>query len=77
MKARAHGDLSENAEYKYAKANGKVSSPRGWDRLKKRLGDLGDAQPQQYPGMTARGDMARGYGCAMWPRAQRSWSTNW
>ena len=39
-KARAHGDLSENAEYKYAKerqgyVNAKI------DQLKKRMGDLG------------------------------------
>src|SRR5277367_4556208 len=38
--ARAHGDLSENAEYKYAKerqgyVNAKIAN------LKKRLGDLG------------------------------------
>ncbi len=40
MKARAHGDLSENAEYKYAKerqsyVNAKIG------HLKKRMGDLG------------------------------------
>jgi transcription elongation factor GreA len=40
MKARAHGDLSENAEFKYAKerqgyVNGKIG------HLKKRMGDLG------------------------------------
>src|ERR1700694_4095542 len=40
MKARAHGDLSENAEYKYAKERqGYVSARLG--QLKKRLGDLG------------------------------------
>ena len=39
-KARAHGDLSENAEYKYAKERqGYVSARLG--QLKKRLGDLG------------------------------------
>jgi len=38
--ARAHGDLSENAEYKYAKERqGFVSARIG--QLKKRLGDLG------------------------------------
>src|SRR5258708_12993377 len=40
MKARAHGDLSENAEYKYAKERqGYVSARLG--QLKKRLGDIG------------------------------------
>ena len=40
MKARAHGDLSENAEYKYAKERqGFVSARLG--QLKKRLGDIG------------------------------------
>ncbi len=38
--ARAHGDLSENAEYKYAKERqGFVNARMG--QLKKRLGDLG------------------------------------
>ena len=38
--ARAHGDLSENAEYKYAKERqGLVNARLG--QLKKRLGDLG------------------------------------
>jgi transcription elongation factor GreA len=38
--ARAHGDLSENAEYKYAKERqGYVSARIG--QLKKRMGDLG------------------------------------
>ncbi|HEY8714220.1 MAG TPA: transcription elongation factor GreA [Candidatus Acidoferrum sp.] len=38
--ARAHGDLSENAEYKYAKERqGFVNARLG--QLKKRLGDLG------------------------------------
>src|SRR5271169_5528037 len=40
MKARAHGDLSENAEYKYAKERqGFVSARLG--QLKKRMGDVG------------------------------------
>ena len=39
-KARAHGDLSENAEYKYAKERqGYVNARIG--QLKKRMGDLG------------------------------------
>jgi len=39
MKARAHGDLSENAEYKYAKERqGYVSAKLG--QLKKRLADV-------------------------------------
>jgi transcription elongation factor GreA len=39
MKARAHGDLSENAEYKYAKERqGFLSARLG--QLKKRLGDI-------------------------------------
>src|SRR3974390_1336238 len=38
--ARAHGDLSENAEYKYAKERqGYVNAKIG--NLKKRMGDLG------------------------------------
>lgn len=40
MTARAHGDLKENAEYKYAKERqGFVNARIG--QLKKRLGDLG------------------------------------
>ncbi len=40
MKARAHGDLKENAEFKYAKERqGYVSARLG--QLKKRLGDMG------------------------------------
>jgi transcription elongation factor GreA len=39
MKARAHGDLSENAEYKYAKERQSYLSAR-LGQLKKRLGDV-------------------------------------
>ena len=40
MKARGHGDLSENAEYKFAKERqGYVNARIG--QLKKRMGDLG------------------------------------
>src|SRR6202161_2987395 len=40
MKARAHGDLSENAKFKYAKERqGFVSARLG--QLKKRMGDIG------------------------------------
>jgi transcription elongation factor GreA len=40
MKARAHGDLSENAEFKFAKERqGYLSARLG--QLKKRLGDIG------------------------------------
>jgi len=38
--ARAHGDLSENAEYKYAKERQGYVNAR-IDQLKKRMGDLG------------------------------------
>src|SRR6202165_2205604 len=38
--ARAHGDLSENAEYKYAKERQSFVNAR-IGQLKKRLGDLG------------------------------------
>ena len=40
MKARAHGDLSENAEYKYAKERQGFVNAR-IAQLKKRMGDLG------------------------------------
>jgi len=39
MKARAHGDLSENAEYKYAKERQSFLSAR-LGQLKKRMGDV-------------------------------------
>ena len=47
MKARAHGDLSENAEYKYAKERqGYVSARLG--QLKKRLGALGEVRANEF-----------------------------
>jgi transcription elongation factor GreA len=46
--ARAHGDLSENAEYKYAKERqGYVNAKIG--QLKKRMGDLGMLNLTQIP----------------------------
>ena len=58
MKARAHGDLSENAEYKYAKERqGFVSARLG--QLKKRLGDIGMLQPEQYSARPRRLRLAR------------------
>jgi transcription elongation factor GreA len=59
MKARAHGDLSENAEYKYAKERqGFVSARLG--QLKRRLGDLGMLNLKNIP--TDR----TGYGSRVW-----------
>jgi transcription elongation factor GreA len=61
MKARAHGDLSENAEYKYAKERqGFVSARLG--QLKKRLGDLGMLNLSHIPHDRA------GYGSRVWLR---------
>jgi len=61
MKARAHGDLSENAEYKYAKERqGFVSARLG--QLKKRLGDLGMLNLNNIPKDRA------GYGSTVWVR---------
>src|SRR5271154_4619735 len=61
MKARAHGDLSENAEYKYAKERqGFVSARLG--QLKKRLGDLGMLNLSNIPHDRA------GYGSRVWLR---------
>ena len=61
MKARAHGDLSENAEYKYAKERqGFVSARLG--QLKKRLGDLGMLNLNNIPVDRA------GYGSRVWLR---------
>ena len=59
MKARAHGDLSENAEYKYAKERqGYVSARLG--QLKKRLGDLGMLNLNNIPADRS------GYGSRVW-----------
>lgn len=59
MKARAHGDLSENAEYKYAKERqGYVSARLG--QLKKRLGDIGMLNLNNIPSDRT------GYGSRVW-----------
>ena len=59
LKARAHGDLSENAEYKYAKERqGYVSARLG--QLKKRLGDIGMLNLNNIPSDRA------GYGSRVW-----------
>jgi len=61
MIARAHGDLSENAEYKYAKERqGFVSARLG--QLKKRMGDLGMLNLNNIPADRA------GYGSRVWLR---------
>ncbi len=61
MKARAHGDLSENAEFKYAKERqGYVSARLG--QLTKRLGDLGMLNLNNIPHDRA------GYGSRVWLR---------
>src|SRR5579862_1510184 len=61
MKARAHGDLSENAEYKYAKERqGYVSARLG--QLKKRMGDIGMLNLNNIPADRA------GYGSRVWLR---------
>jgi len=61
MKARAHGDLSENAEYKYAKERqGFVSARLG--QLKKRMGDIGMLNLNNIPNDRA------GYGSRVWVR---------
>jgi len=58
-KARAHRDLSENAEFKYAKERqGYVSARLG--QLKKRLGDLGMLNLNNIPADRA------GYGSRVW-----------
>jgi len=59
MKARAHGDFSENAEFKYAKERqGYVSARLG--QLKKRLGDIGMLNLTNIPADRA------GYGSRVW-----------
>lgn len=61
MKARAHGDLSENAEYKYAKERqGFVSARLG--QLKQRMGNLGMLNMSNIPRDQA------GYGSHVWVR---------
>ncbi|MBI3669821.1 MAG: transcription elongation factor GreA [Acidobacteria bacterium] len=59
MKARAHGDLSENAEFKFAKERqGYLSARLG--QLKKRLGDIGMLNLNNMPTDRA------GYGSRVW-----------
>ncbi len=59
MRARAHGDLSENAEYKFAKERqGYISARLG--QLKKRLGDIGMLNLTNMPRDRA------GYGSRVW-----------
>ncbi len=61
LKARAHGDLSENAEFKYAKERqGYVSARLG--QLKKRLGDIGMLNLSNLPADRAA------YGSRVWLR---------
>src|SRR5271157_1894262 len=58
-KARAHGDLSENAEYKYAKERqGYVNARIG--QLKKRMGDIGMLNLTNIPKDRS------GYGSRVW-----------
>src|SRR5260370_35530739 len=59
MKARAHGDLSENAEYKYAKERQVYISAR-LGQLKKRLGDIGILNLTNIPADPA------GHGSPVW-----------
>jgi transcription elongation factor GreA len=61
MIARAHGDLSENAEYKYAKERQSFVSAR-LGQLKKRMGDLGMLNLNNIPADRA------GYGSRVWLR---------
>ena len=59
LKARAHGDLSENAEFKFAKERqGYLSARLG--QLKKRLGDIGMLNLNNMPTDRA------GYGSRVW-----------
>ncbi len=59
MKARAHGDLSENAEFKFAKERQGYVNAR-IAQLKKRLGDLGMLNLNNIPKDRA------GYGSRVW-----------
>ncbi len=59
MKARAHGDLSENAEYKYAKERQSYLSAR-LGQLRKRLGDVAMLNLENLPADRA------GYGSRVW-----------
>src|SRR5260370_40563610 len=59
MKARAHGDLSENAEFKYAKERQGFFSAR-LGQLKKRMGDVGMLNLNNMPADRA------GYGSSVW-----------
>ena len=59
MKARAHGDLSENAEFKYAKERQGYVAAR-LAHLKKRLGDIGMLNLSNLPTDRA------GYGSRVW-----------
>ncbi len=59
LKARAHGDLSENAEYKFAKERqGYLSARLG--QLKKRLADVAMLNLENLPRDSA------GYGSRVW-----------
>jgi transcription elongation factor GreA len=59
MKARAHGDLSENAEFKYAKERqGYVNAKIG--QIKRRLGDMAMLNINNLPKDKA------GYGSRVW-----------
>ena len=73
MKARAHGDLSENAEFKYAKERqGYVSARLG--QLKKRLGDIGMLNLTNIPPIAP--DTAHASGSWI-SRSRSKWSTSW
>ncbi len=61
MKARAHGDLSENAEYEGPPRSARASFRRGWGKLKKRMGDLGMLNLNNIPH-----DRAVRYGSRVW-----------
>lgn len=72
MKARAHGDLSENAEYKYAKERQSYLSAR-LGQLRKRLGDVSMLNLENLP---ADRGTARACGCWMCKNL-RKWSISW